>query len=170
MPGRRVVPLEDMVLKIRVACDSRSSADFVIIARTDARDVLGLDEALRRAEAYAAAGADLIFVEAPRSEDELVAIARRIDKPLVANMASGGRTPIVAASRLEEIGYRLAIFPGTGFLAAGAALAKVYAGLKQDGIPPADVPLYPFMEFSRLLGFEDVWEFEQRYPTQPKSS
>jgi 2-methylisocitrate lyase-like PEP mutase family enzyme len=168
MAGRRVVPLEDMVLKIKVACDSRSSADFLIIARTDARDALGLDEAIRRGEAYAAAGADLIFVEAPRSEDELVTIARRIGAPLVANMASGGRTPIVTARRLEEIGYRLAIFPGTGFLAAGAALARVYAGLKQDGIPPADVPLYPFMAFSDLLGFDDVREFERRYPAPPQ--
>lgn len=162
-PGRRVIPTEDMVLKIKVASDSRSSADFLIIARTDARASLGLEEAIRRGEAYAAAGADLIFVEAPQTEDELVAIARRIDKPLVANMVNGGQTPLVPAQRLAEIGYRLAIYPAAGFLAAGAALASVYKGIQKNGITADDVSFYPFLDFSKLMGFEDVWEFERRY-------
>jgi len=167
-PGRRVIRMEDMVLKIKVASDSRSSSDFLIIARTDARGSLGLEEAIRRGEAYASAGADLIFVEAPQSESELIAVAQRIGKPLVANMATGGQTPIVAAHRLQEIGYRLAIYPGAGFLAAGAALARVYKGLKQNGVTPEDVPFYPFLEFCELLGFEDIWEFERRYEPKDK--
>jgi 2-methylisocitrate lyase-like PEP mutase family enzyme len=162
-PGRRVIPMNDMVAKIQVATDSRSSPDFLIIARTDARTSLGLDEAIRRGEAYAAAGADLIFIEAPESETELATIAKRVSKPLVANMVNGGKTPLVPAGRLAEFGYRLAIYPAAGFLAAGAALAQVYGTIRQNGITGNEVPFYPFMEFSKLLGFEDIWNFERRY-------
>ena len=163
-PGRRVIPTDDMARKIQVASDSRSSSDFLIIARTDARASLGLDEAIRRGESYAAAGADLIFIEAPRSEAELTTIAQRIGKPLVANMVNGGQTPLVPAKRLGEIGFRLAIYPAAGFLSAGAALATAYHGLKENGITTDEVPFYPFPEFTKLMGFEDVWEFERRYP------
>jgi 2,3-dimethylmalate lyase len=162
-PGRRVVPMNDMILKIRVASDSRSSSDFLIIARTDARSSLGLEAAIHRGEGYAAAGADLIFIEAPESEAELATIAKRISKPLVANMVNGGKTPLVPAKRLGEIGYRLAIYPAAGFLAAGAALAQVYRTIRQNGITGDEIPFYPFMEFSKLLGFEDVWDFESLY-------
>lgn len=167
-PGRRVIPMDDMVQKIKVASDSRSSSDFLIIARTDARAALGLDEAIRRGEAYAAAGADLIFIEAPRSEEELTTIAKRIGKPLVANMVNGGQTPLVPAKRLGEIGFRLAIYPAAGFLSAGAALATAYRGLQEKGITADDVPFYPFPEFTKLMGFEDVWEFERRYAADSK--
>ena len=117
----------------QVACDSRSSSDFLIIARTDARTGHGLDEAIRRGAAYAEAGADIVFVESPESEAELVEIARRIDKPLVANMVVGGRTPMLPASRLAEIGFAMAIFPATGFLAAAEALQRAYTDLQQHG-------------------------------------
>jgi 2-methylisocitrate lyase-like PEP mutase family enzyme len=169
-PGRRVIPMDDMVLKIKVASDSRSSADFLIIARTDARTALGLEEAIRRGEAYAAAGADMIFIEAPQSEAELATIGGRIGKPLVANMVNGGQTPLIPAKRLGEMGYRLAIYPVAGFLAAAAALAKVYTTIEQNGITGEEVPFYPFMEFSKLMGFEDVWEFERRYARPPTST
>src|SRR3954454_19555650 len=94
-PNRRVVPLEDMVRKIRVASDSRSSSDFLIIARTDARTSKGLDEAIRRGVAYGEAGADIVFIESRETEAEMVEIARRIDKPLIANLVHGGRTPML---------------------------------------------------------------------------
>jgi len=162
-PNRRVIPLEDMVRKIKVACDSRSSADFLIIARTDARTSLGLDEALRRAEAYADAGADILFVESPESEAEMQAISTRIDAPLFANMVNGGRTPLLSAQRLQEIGYAVAIHPAVGFLSAGAALSAAYRDLKDNGITSPGIDLYSFSEFNTLLGFEDVWEFERRY-------
>jgi 2-methylisocitrate lyase-like PEP mutase family enzyme len=163
-PGRRVIPAEDMVKKIRVAVDSRTSADFLIIARTDARTALGLDEALRRGEAYARAGADVLFIESPESETEMIRIGKCFDLPLLANMVEGGRTPLLPAARLREIGYRLAIFPATGFLAAAAALEAVYATLKRDGSSLGlPVPLYDFMAMSRLMGFEEVWAFERRW-------
>lgn len=164
MLGRRVVPVEDMVDKIKVAVASRDSADFLIIARTDARTSLGLDEALRRAEAYAKAGADILFVESPESLEEMRKIGRSCDKPLMANMVEGGRTPIPDRKTLEEIGYSIAIFPGLGFLAAGAALQKVYRYLKEHGSSVGvDASLYKFGEFSELMGFSAVAEFDQTY-------
>jgi 2-methylisocitrate lyase-like PEP mutase family enzyme len=163
-PGRRVIPLDDMVTKLRVAVDSRSDPDLLIIARTDARTAHGLDEALRRADAYAEAGADVLFVESPESEAEMERICRSFDKPLLANMVEGGRTPVLGAERLAEIGYRIAIYPATGFLAAAAALASVYGTLKRTGASrDAEAPLYDFDAFHRMIGFEEVWDFDRRY-------
>ena len=164
MLGRRVVPIEDMVDKIKVATSSRDDSNFLIIARTDSRTTLGLDEALRRAEAYAKAGADILFVESPESLEEMRTIGRTFDKPLVANMVEGGRTPVVDQKTLEELGYSLAIFPAFGFLAAGEALRKVYAHLKQHGSSVGgDVPLYKFSAFSELMGFGAISEFDKTY-------
>ena len=164
VPGRRVIAREDMAAKIRVAAESRDSRDFLIIARTDARTTLGLDEALRRAETYLRAGADLLFVESPESVEEMQRIGKAFDVPLVANMVEGGRTPVLTAAELQEIGYRFAIFPAVGFLAMGAALQSAYAGLKRDGSSTRlDVPLYPFKDFSALMGFDDVNAFDKKY-------
>jgi len=164
MLGRRVVPVEDMVDKVKVAVASRDSRDFLIIARTDARTTLGLDEALRRAEAYAKAGADILFVESPESIEEMRKIGRIFDRPLMANMVEGGRTPIADKKTLEEIGYSIAIYPAFGFLAAGDALRNAYRHLKQNGSSVgANVPLYKFSEFSELMGFGAVSEFDKTY-------
>jgi 2,3-dimethylmalate lyase len=162
-PNRRVIPLEDMVRKIRVASDARSSSDFLIIARTDSRTGLGLDEAIRRGEAYREAGADVVFIESPESEAEMQTVSQRIDAPLFANMVNGGRTPLLSADRLKELGYAIAIHPALGFLSVGAALDKAYKDLAANGITSPDIDLYSFAEFNKLLGFEDVWEFEKRY-------
>jgi 2-methylisocitrate lyase-like PEP mutase family enzyme len=164
MLGRRVVPVEDMVDKVKVAVASRDSRDFLIIARTDARTTLGLDEALRRAEAYAKAGADILFVESPESIEEMRKIGHTFDQPLMANMVEGGRTPIADKKTLEEIGYSIAIYPAFGFLAAGDALRNAYRHLKQNGSSVgANVPLYKFSEFSELMGFGAVSEFDKTY-------
>lgn len=164
MLGRRVVPAEDMVAKIRVALDSRSDPNFKIIARTDARTTLGLDEALRRAEAYLEAGADVLFIESPESIEEMERIGRTFNVPLIANMVEGGRTPVLDAAMLEALGYRMAIFPALGFLAAGAALQAVYARLReQRSSAGIDVPLYPFNDFGALMGFDRVADFDRKY-------
>jgi 2,3-dimethylmalate lyase len=164
-PGRRVVPAEQMVRKIEVAAASRFSPDFLIVARTDARTSLGLDEALRRGEAYARAGADILFIESPESEEEMARIGRHFDVPLLANMADGGRTPILPKPRPEELGYRIAIFPATGFLATAKALDRVYGVLRETGSSDTlSSEFYPFDGFCRLIGFEHVWEFEKRWP------
>jgi 2-methylisocitrate lyase-like PEP mutase family enzyme len=165
MLGRRVIAGEDMAEKIRVAVDARSDRDFLVIARTDARTTLGLDEALRRAELYLRAGADVLFVESPESTEEMRRIGSTFKGvPLLANMVEGGRTPILARSELENLGYRIAIFPALGFLAMGAALEKAYSELKSAGSSiQVSVPLYEFKRFSELMGFERIAEFEKRY-------
>jgi len=162
-PHRRVVPLEDMVRKIEVAVDSRRSDDFLIIARTDSRTGLGLDEAIRRGKAFRKAGADVVFIESPESEAELRQVAQEIEGPLFANMVNGGRTPLLSAAKLNELGYAIAIHPAVGFLAVGAALTNAYGDLLKNGETSADIDLYPFADFNKLLGFEDVWEFEKRF-------
>ncbi len=163
-PGRRVIPVADMVRKIQVASDARSSGDFLIIARTDARSALGLDEALRRAEAYARAGADILFVESPESQDEMRQIGRSFELPLLANMVEGGRTPVLSQQELEAIGYKLAIFPVTALLAATHAMKAVYESFKKTGSSAGiSTPLIPFSDLTKLMGFEEIWEFEKRY-------
>lgn len=163
-PGRRVVPMEDMVRKIRVAAEARRSSDFLIIARTDARTTLGLSEALRRAEAYARAGADILFVESPESEEEMRTIGRSFDLPLLANMVEGGRTPVLSQADLESIGYKLAIFPVTALLAATQAMQAVYQGLRREGSSArGTVPLMPFSDLTQLMGFQAVWDFDKRH-------
>ena len=163
-PNRRVIPLADAAQKIRVAAESRNSKDFLIVARTDARAGLGLDEALRRGEAFARAGADILFIEAPENEAEMRRIGECFDLPLVANMVEGGKTPLLGRAELEDIGYKIAIFPASGFLAAAAALNAVYQHIASEGsTKDADISLYPFSEFSKLIGFDEVWAFERRY-------
>jgi 2-methylisocitrate lyase-like PEP mutase family enzyme len=161
-PGRQVIPTGDMVRKIRVACESRRDPEFLVIARTDARTAHGIDEALRRAEAYAAAGADILFVESPESEEEMARICASLERPCLANMVEGGRTPVLSRAALIQIGYQVAIFPATGFLAAAAALTRVYGTLREHGSSAGrGLDLFPFAEMNRLMGFEDVWAFER---------
>ncbi|MBP0619355.1 isocitrate lyase/PEP mutase family protein [Cupriavidus sp. LEh25] len=163
-PGRRVIPAEDMVKKIQVAVEARESKDFMILARTDARTSLGLDEALRRAEAYARAGADILFVESPESEKELEIIGKTFDLPLLVNVVETGRTPVLPAETLEQMGFAIAIYPAVGFLAAGKALEDVYKHVKANrtslGIGDR---LYDFPRFNTLMDFESVWEFDKRH-------
>ena len=160
-PNRHVIPVKEMVNKLKVASDARSSRDFLIIARTDARTALGLDEAIRRGEAYARAGADIIFIESPESEAEMRKIGSSLDVPLVSNQLHGGRTPILSQDELRKIGYRMAIYPTAGLLAAAYALNDVYRSLAED--KPVQMPLYDFNEFSAFIGFQEVWDFERKY-------
>ena len=164
MLGRRVVSAQAMADKIRVAVETRSDPNFLIIARTDARTTLGLDEAMRRAELYAEAGADLLFIESPESVQEMEIIARNFDLPLVANMVEGGRTPVLTRDELQSLGYRLAIFPAAAFLAAGAAMESVYQTIRDDGSTVRlTTPLYAFQKFSQLMGFDEVAEFDRTH-------
>jgi 2-methylisocitrate lyase-like PEP mutase family enzyme len=166
-PGRRVVPVADMVAKVQVACEARRDpVNTLIIARTDARQAEGFDAAVARGQAYAEAGADIVFVEALESEEEMRLACERIDKPLMANMSDGGNTPIRSREALQEIGYRLAIFPATTALSAAAAIERSLRALKEQGTSRVDgVELFDFQEFCRLIGFEEVWDFERRWAT-----
>ncbi len=164
-PNKRVVPTEVMVAKIKVALEARlDPANTLIIARTDARQSEGFDAALRRAEAYAEAGADIIFPEALTSEAEMRKACETIGKPLMANMADGGKTPILSAAELEQIGFACAIYPATAALAAAAAVKHALGRLKQTGTSAhPDVAPHDFNAFCSLIGFEDVWAFERKW-------
>jgi len=161
-PGRRVIPTSDMVSKIKVAVDTRTKDDFLIIARTDSRTGLGIEEALSRAVAFEEAGADIIFVEAPETESEMKMVNAAIKKPTLANMVSGGKTPILSSAALQDMGYSVAIHPALGFLAVGEALKTAYTTLDTTG-NVSGLVLEDFGEFSKIMGFEDVWDFEKKW-------
>lgn len=163
-PFKRVVPTIDMVEKIKVACEARRSDETLIIARTDARQTEGFEGALARGQAFAEAGADLVFVEALESIDEMKQACQRIRAPMMANMADGGKTPILSATELADIGYAMAIYPAMTGLAAAQAAENALAAFVKTGtsVTPAQ-PLFDFAEFNELIGFPEVWEFERRW-------
>jgi 2-methylisocitrate lyase-like PEP mutase family enzyme len=161
-PGRRCVPIEDMVDKIKVAVEARTSEDFLILARTDARQSEGFDSVMRRLEAYSKAGAHVLFPEALESEEEMAKACAAFDKPLMANMANGGSTPIPNASVLEEIGYAYAIYPSLTSLVAATAIEKALRDLKDHGIGEPE-GIFNFKEFCGLIGFQDVWDFDKKW-------
>ena len=164
-PYKRCVPVEDMVEKIKVAADTRQDKDnFLIIARTDARASDGVDAALRRLEAYDKAGADILFFEAPQSEEEMRQACAAFDKPMMANMADGGKTPILPAATLKQIGYAFAIYPSMTSLVAAAAMEQALRRLKDEGLSQTpEQAMFDFMEFCKLIGFQAVWDFEKRW-------
>ncbi len=164
-PFKRCVPVEDMVEKIRVAAETRQDKEnFLIIARTDARAADGVDAALRRLEAYDKAGADILFFEAPQSEDEMRTACAAFGKPMMANMADGGKTPILPAAKLKELGYAFAIYPSMTSLVAAAAMEQALRTLKDQGLSQSpDQSMFDFTEFCKLIGFQQVWDFEKRW-------
>jgi 2-methylisocitrate lyase-like PEP mutase family enzyme len=165
MVGKQVIPLADMLAKIRAAVAARRSADFTIIARTDARAIEGLDSALERARQYKEAGADVIFVEAPESEQEVERIAEALcDVPLLFNWAEGGRTPPMPYRRLRALGFRIVIFPIGPLLVATRAIGELLKILKQDGTPAAAMDqMMPFQRFVEFLGLPEIHDLERRF-------
>ncbi|NTJ11585.1 isocitrate lyase/PEP mutase family protein [Rhizobium lusitanum] len=165
-PFRRVIPTSDMQRKIEVAAKSRKSDDLLIIARTDSRSSLGIDEAVKRGQAYADAGADVVFVESPETEEEMKFAANEIKAPLLANIVNGGLTPLLPADRLAKLGYSIAIHPALGFLAVARSLEVVYRDLLKNGHTSSDLDLYSFAKMNTLMGFEDIWAFEKEWAEQ----
>jgi 2-methylisocitrate lyase-like PEP mutase family enzyme len=164
MSGKALVGADEMVGKIRAAVEARRDPDLLVIARTDAVAVLGLDEAITRARAFAGAGADLLFVEAPTSEDDIATVAGELRgvAPLVFNWAEGGRTPPLPLDRIAELGFSLVIFPIGTLLAATAGIRSLLRTLERDGIPSLD-GLPSFGEFTDLVGLPEVQALEQRF-------
>jgi 2-methylisocitrate lyase-like PEP mutase family enzyme len=163
-PNRRVIPSADMCRKIEVAIDARTSPDTLIIARTDSRTGLGIDEAIRRGKEYAKAGADIVFVEAPESEDEFKRAGAEIDCWLLANMVPTGKSPVVPADTLKSFGFNIAIYPSSGMSVACAALSANYGYLKSHGSTAGSpVPAFTMEELHELTGFPEVWAFEKRF-------
>ena len=166
MAGKQVIPGEEMTGKIRAAVAARRDPDLVLIARTDAAAVEGLDGAIARARSYAAAGADLLFVEAPTSAEAIAQVARELAgvAPLVFNGAEGGRTPLLSRDRLAELGFALVLYPIGTLLAATAGVQALLRTLRRDGSPAAALSGLPaFDAFTDLVGLPEIQELEQRF-------
>ena len=165
MEGKQVIPVDEMVQKIRAAVDARQDPDFVIIARTDANAVYGLEDALRRGRAYREAGADVIFIEAPRSIEELRAIARAFpDVPLLYNWAESGKTPLLPLEEIHALGFKLVIFPVSMLFAATQALLDLLEALKQGQTSLAFAErMVTFSQFTDQIGLPEIQALERRY-------
>ncbi|QGA68625.1 isocitrate lyase/PEP mutase family protein [Sulfolobus sp. E11-6] len=169
--GKQVIPLEEMVEKVSAAKDAKLSKDFVLIARTDAIAVEGLDSALERAKEYYRAGADVIFVEAPESREQIEIISKELKGiPLLFNWAEGGRTPPVTLEVLRKLGYKIVIFPISTLLAATKAIKEVLEEINKDGTPINVMNrLYPFKDFLDFIGLPEVQELERKYITKSRT-
>jgi len=166
MSGKAVIDADEMLGKLRAAVAARRDPDFLIIARTDAAAVHGLDDAIARARAFADAGADVLFVEAPTSEEDIARVAAELRgvAPLVFNWAEGGRTPPIPLVRIAELGFSLVLYPIGTLLAATAGIRALLDTLKADGTPAAAMDGLPtFRGFTDLIGLPEVQELEQRF-------
>jgi 2-methylisocitrate lyase-like PEP mutase family enzyme len=153
--GKQVIPTEEMILKHKAAQHARSNPDFVIIARTDARAVHGLDDAIDRVRRYCDAGADVAFIEAPESVRELEIIAARVEYPLFVNMLTGGKTPLLSMAELEQMGYKIAVCPIDSLLIAGRAMQTLCRTLQTEGrVDTLQDQMMSFEEVKQVLGVE----------------
>jgi 2,3-dimethylmalate lyase len=169
LEGKQVIPAEEMAQKIRAAVEARAQPEFVIIARTDARAVEGLEQALQRGRLYREAGADVLFIEALTSEAEAEEAVRAFPGvPLLFNWAEGGKTPPISLDRLRELGYRIVIFPLSTLLAATGAMRRILQEIARAGTPAAAIRELPtFAEFVDFIGLPQVRQAEQRYAVTP---
>jgi 2-methylisocitrate lyase-like PEP mutase family enzyme len=162
--GKEVIDAREMVFNIEAAVESRRSDDFLIIARTDARSELGLEEAIRRGKMYEKAGADVIFIESPQSQKELKVIGESFEAPVMANMLEGGKTPALTASELEEMGFKIVVFPVTCLLVATKAIQQAMGILMTEGTTRGiSGEMMPFEEFCDFIGFPEIRSFEEKY-------
>ncbi|HSO62338.1 MAG TPA: isocitrate lyase/PEP mutase family protein [Desulfobacterales bacterium] len=165
MEGKRLVPAEAMVQRIQVAVAARKNPDVLIMARTDAIAVEGFDAAVRRALAYQEAGADILFVEAPRSEADMARIPQLLDRPCLANMVEGGKTPFKTVSELKEMGYAIALFPISTLLASAMAVRKVVEAILRDGSTHSlSGEIMTFGQFNELIGLETFFQLMDGAP------
>ncbi len=164
MAGKDVIPKNDYLPKLKAALEARKSKEFIIVARTDARAPLGLDEAIARGRAYRKAGADVVFVEAPRTIEELRQIAKEIDAPLVANMIEDGVTPNLPSRELLRLGYRIAVFPLSALYSATYAMREVLSELKKTGTTKqTQKMMVTFRDFNRFVDLKKYTDLEKRY-------
>jgi 2-methylisocitrate lyase-like PEP mutase family enzyme len=164
LAGKEIISTEEMNDKIQAACDARKDEDFVIVARTDAIAVDGVDEAILRGNAYARAGADMIFVEAPETQEDIARIVKSLEAPCWVNMVEGGKTPLVPVDELQKMGAALVDYGPLTLLAASAAIAKVLKVLKEDGITTRVLDeLISFQEMNQLTGLPKYRDMEVRY-------
>ncbi len=165
MEGKQIIPMDEMVQKVRAAVDARQDPDFVIIARTDANAVHGLEDAIRRGKAYHEAGADVIFIEAPRSMTELRSIAQAFPGvPLLFNWAESGKTPPLPLEEIRALGFKLVIFPVSLLFAATYSMLGLLEILKQGQTPASfSSQMVTFSQFTDHIGLPDIQALEKRY-------
>lgn len=164
MLGRQVISKEEMVGKIKAAVDARQDPDFMIMARTDARTILGIEEAIERGLAYQEAGADIIFIESPETEEEMKMITEAISVYTLANMVEGGRTPLLTNQRLDELGYNLVIYPTASTYVTTKAMLDLMESLKREGTTASKIKdMVPFAQFNDLIGLTEIRELEAKY-------
>jgi len=162
--GKEIVSVEEMQGKIRAACHARKDPDFVIIARVDAKAVLGYDAAVERGRAYAAAGADMVFPEALETEDEFRAYAKDVDAPLMANMTEFGKTPFFSAGEYQEMGYCLVIYPVSAMRVALKAIYELFAEIRKTGTQKDCLEqMFTRQELYEVIGYKDMLELEKRF-------
>ena len=160
--GKQVISRTEAQMKIRAAVDAKAGADIFIMARTDARAVHGFDEALARCQDFEAEGADLIFLEAPESEDEMRRFCRAMTKPCMANIVPGGKTPVLTPDQLHKLGYKLALYPLMLLSSSIAAMQATLEGLWPGSKTPQP-PAISFADLQTVVGFPDYWSRETRY-------
>ncbi|GIV17721.1 MAG: carboxyvinyl-carboxyphosphonate phosphorylmutase [Armatimonadota bacterium] len=161
--GKQVIPAEEMALKIKAAVYARPDEHFIIIARTDAREPLGLDEAIRRVNLYAEAGADVCFIEAPLSVEELQRIPREVPHPLLVNMLWGGKTPILSVKELEQMGYKIVVCPIESLLVSAYAIRELIQTFARDGrVDAMQSRMVSFAEIKQMLGVEEYLSLRDR--------
>ncbi len=165
LEGKQVISASEMVEKVHAAVEARRLEEFVIIARTDARAVEGIDGALERARRYREAGADVLFVEAPQTEEEVAAVAAAFpDTPLLFNWLEGGKTPPLSLEHLKELGFRLVLFPVSALLVATRSIREALTRMRVDGTPsPVMDRMLPFEEFMDFIGLPEIRELEERF-------
>jgi methylisocitrate lyase len=164
MRGKRVIPVEEHVKKIKAAVNARDGRDFFIVARTDARQVAGLSEAIRRCKAYKKAGADALFIEAPRSAEELKTMADQLEGPLVANMLEGGATPLLTQEELAEIGIQLVVCPLTALFGAVKTMMELFSHLRKAGTTRDRLDqLLVFNQFHKLVDLDGHYALDEKY-------
>ena len=164
LQGKTLIPAAEMAAKVRAATDAREDKDFVVIARTDALSVEGFEQALDRGRLYEEAGADMIFIEAPNTPDQLAAVPRSFRVPTLFNMASSGKTPFLSAQEIQKLGFKVVIYPNFMLLAAVTAAQGVLRELKKTGsIAGLANKITTFTELFDLVGMREVQELEQRY-------
>lgn len=164
MSGKQVVSTDEYIPKLKAAIEARGSKEFVIVARTDAIGPLGIDEAIRRGKEYRKVGADAVFIEAPRTMDDLKKIGKSVNAPLVANMMEGGRTPLLSAEELRKMGFRLVVFPLSALFATTYAIRETFKTLKSKGITKSAMNgMVTFEEFNRFVDLHKYKKLEQKY-------
>lgn len=164
MKGKQVIPLEEHLKKLKAAMDAKQGGDLYIVARTDARQALGLREAIQRGIAFKEAGADAVFIEAPETKEEMREIARNVPGPLVANMIERGVTPLMGPEELKALGFQLIVWPLAPLYASAKALKDVYTTLRQKGTTQEMLDrLIPFNEFHEIVGLEQKYELDAKY-------